>query len=85
MQILDVFSWLPQKEIDIDELKTIFLKSLEGIKDDDYEVVFEIHDNVEVNIIEAANELMSDKKSVAYIKREVCGELTVCSKIYNAY
>ena len=70
MQILDVFSWLPQKEIDIDELKTIFLKSLEGIKDDDYEVVFEIHDNVEVNIIEAANELMSDEKLVAYIKRE---------------
>ena len=70
MQMLDVFSWLPQKEIDIDELKTIFLKSLEGIKDDDYEVVFEILDNVEVNIIEAANELISDKKSVAYIKRE---------------
>ena len=70
MQILDVFSWLPQKEIDIDELKTIFLKSLEGIKDDDYEVLFEILDNVEVNIIEAANELMSDEKLVAYIKRE---------------
>lgn len=70
MQILDVFSWLPQKEIDIDELKTIFLKSLEGIKDDDYEVFFEILDNVEVNIIEAANELMSDEKLVAYIKRE---------------
>ena len=30
MQILDVFSWLPQKEIDIDEIKKIFLKSLEG-------------------------------------------------------
>ena len=70
MQILDVFSWLPPKEIDIDELKTIFLKSLEGIKDDDYEVVFKILDNVEVNIIEAANELISDKKSVAYIKRK---------------
>ena len=70
MQILDVFSWLPQKEIDIDELKTIFLKSLQGIKDDDYEVLFEILDNVEVNIIEAANELMSDEKLVAYIKRE---------------
>ena len=70
MQILDVFSWLPQKEIDIDELKEIFLKFLEGIKDDDYEVSFEISDNVEVNIIEASNELMSDKKSVAYIKRE---------------
>ena len=70
MRILDVFSWLPQKEIDIDELKTIFLKSLQGIKDDDYEVLFEILDNVEVNIIEAANELMSDEKLVAYIKRE---------------
>ena len=70
MQILDVFSWLPSNEIEIDDLKAIFLKSLEGIKDDDYEVVFEILDNVEVNIIEAANELMSDKKSVAYIKHE---------------
>ena len=54
----------------IDEIKKIFLKSLEGIKDDDYEVFFEILDNVEVNIIEAANELMSDEKLVAYIKRE---------------
>ena len=33
-------------------------------------MVFEVLDNVEVNIIEAANELISDKKSVAYIKRE---------------
>ena len=70
MKILDVFSWLPQNEVDIDELKAIFLKSFEGIKDDDYEVVFEILDNVEVEIMEAANELVSDKKSVAYIKRE---------------
>ena len=70
MRIFDVISWLPKKEIDIDELKAIFMKSLEGIKDNDYEVVFEIFDNVEVNIIEAANELMSDEKSVAYIKRE---------------
>lgn len=43
---------------------------IKGIKDDDYEVFFEILDNVEVNIIEAANELMSDEKLVAYIKRE---------------
>lgn len=70
MKILDIISWLPQKEIDIDKLETIFLKSIEGIKDEDYDVVFEIWDNTEVDIIEAANELMSDEKLVAYIKRE---------------
>lgn len=70
MQILDIFSWLPKKEIDIDELKTIFLKSFEGIKDDVYEVVYEISDNAGVNVIEATNELMNEQKLVAYIKRE---------------
>lgn len=30
MIVLDVFSWLPAKEISIDELKQIFIKHLNG-------------------------------------------------------
>ena len=69
MQIFDVLSWLPKKEIDIDELTTIFLKSIDGIKDSVYEVVYEIPGNAVSNVIEASNELANEGKFVAYIKR----------------
>ena len=70
MRILDVISWLPKKEIDIDELKTIFMKSFECIKDNTFEVVYDISDNVGENIINVSNELINEGKLVAYIKRE---------------
>ena len=69
MQILDVFSWLPKKEIDIDELTTIFLNSVGGIKDSVYEVVYQIPNDAVSNVIEASNELECEGKLVAYIKR----------------
>ena len=70
MQIFDVISWLPKKEIDIDELKTIFMKSFECVKDNTYEVVYDISGNVGENIINASDELIDEGKLVAYIKRE---------------
>ena len=70
MQIFDVLSWLPKKEIDIDELTTIFLNSVDGIKDSVYEVVYEISGDAVSNVIKASNELANEGKFVAYIKRE---------------
>lgn len=70
MRILDVISWLPKKEIDIDELKTIFLKSFECVENTTYEVVYNIHDDVGEDIIAASNELINEGKLIAYIKHE---------------
>lgn len=70
MKISDVLSWVPKKEIDYDELTTVFLNSVDGIKDSVYEVVYEIPNDVVSNVIEASNELANEGKFVAYIKRE---------------
>ena len=70
MRILDVISWLPKKEIDIDELKTIFLKSFECVENTTYEVVYNIPDDVGEDIIAASNELINEGKLIAYIKHE---------------
>lgn len=70
MRILDVFSWLPEKEISTEQIENIFLKSCEGIVDDNYMVIHEIPENTENNIIECKNELLNEGKQVAYIMRE---------------
>lgn len=69
MKILDVFSWLPEKELSIEQIKNIFLMSCEGIDDNIYVVAYAIPDNAELHIIECKNELLSEGKMVAYIMR----------------
>lgn len=70
MVILDVFSRLPAKEVCIEQIEEIFLKSCEGIINDKYTVVHEVPENAGNNIIECQNELISEGKKVAYILQE---------------
>lgn len=69
MTVLDVFSWLSEKEIGIEEIENIFLKSYEGIADNTYEIVYEIPENTETDMIDCKNELLSEGKKVAYMMR----------------
>lgn len=69
MTVLDVFSWLSEKEIGIEEIENIFLKSYERIADNTYEIVYEIPENTETDMIDCKNELLSEGKKVAYMMR----------------
>lgn len=67
MKVLDVFSWLPAKEISIDELKQIFMEHLNGTYVGEYEVLLETPDNADKNILNSRAELIEEGKDVAYI------------------
>ena len=67
MKVLDVFSWLPVKEISIDELKQIFIEHLNGTYKGAYKVLLEMPGNADENILNSRAELIEEGKDVAYI------------------
>jgi hypothetical protein len=70
MTVLDVFSWLPAKEISIEELEQIFIKHLNGTYEGEYKVLLEIPDNADKNILSSSAELIGERKAVAYILKD---------------
>lgn len=67
MKVLDVFSWLPAKEISIDELKKIFIEHFNGAYEGKYKVLLEMPDNANKNILNSRAELIEEGKDVACI------------------
>lgn len=67
MIVLDVFSWLPAKEISIEELKQVFTGYFNGTYEGEYEVLLEMPDNVDKNILGSRAALKEEGKAVAYI------------------
>ena len=70
MTVLDVFSWLPAKEISIEELEQIFIKHFNGTYEGEYKVLLEIPDNADKNILSSSAELMGEGKAVACILKD---------------
>ena len=70
MTVLDVFSWLPAKEISIEGLEQIFIKHLNGTYEGEYKVLLEIPDNADKNILSSSAELIGEGKAVAYILKD---------------
>ena len=67
MEVLDVFSWLPAKEISIEELEQIFIGYFSGTYEGEYKVLLEIPDNADKNILNSRAELIEEGKDVACI------------------
>ncbi len=67
MKVLDVFSWLPAKEIGIEVLEQIFIRHLNGTYEGEYKVLLEMPDNVDENIFNSRAELIEEGKDVACI------------------
>lgn len=70
MTVLDVFSWLPAKEISIEELEQIFIDHLNGTYEGEYKVLLEIPDDADKNILSSSAELIGEGKAVAYILKD---------------
>jgi len=67
LKVLDVFSWLPAKEISIEELEQIFIGHLNGTYEGEYKVMLEMPDNADKNILDSRARLIEEGKSVACI------------------
>ena len=67
VKVLDVFSWLPAKEISIEELEQIFIGHLNGTYRGEYEVLLEVPDNADKNIRNSSKRLIEEVKDVGCI------------------
>lgn len=67
MKVLDVFSWLPAKEISIEELEQIFIEHLNGAYKGEYKVLLEVPNNADTNILNSKATLIEEGKDVACI------------------
>ncbi len=67
MIVLDVFSWLPAKEISIEELEQIFIGHLNGTYEGEYKVLLKVPDNADKNILNSRATLIGEGKDVACI------------------
>ena len=70
MTVLDVLSWLPAKEISIEELEQIFIKHLNGTYEGEYKVLLKIPDNADKNILSSSAELRGEGRAVACILKD---------------
>ena len=70
MIVLDVFSWLPAKEISMEELEQIFIKHLNGTYEGQYKVLLEIPDNANKNILSSSAMLIGEGKAVDCILKD---------------
>ena len=70
MTVLDVFSWLPVKEISLEELEQIFIGHLNGTYEGEYKVLLEMPDNADKNILNSRETLIGEGKDVACILKD---------------
>lgn len=67
MKVLDIFSWLPEKQISLGHLEQIFRDYVLGIHNDKYSVQFGTPNNASDNILISIGELAEEGKKVACI------------------
>ena len=70
MRILDLFSWLPAKEISIEEIEKIFMDDMKGIPNGTYSVSYGIPNDANANVSNCVKELLAEEKNVACLKKE---------------
>ena len=70
MKVLDIFSWLPAKEISLEQLGQIFIDYISCIYNSEYIVSSELPNNVSEDILSCKNELLKEGKNVSFILKE---------------
>lgn len=70
MKVLNIFSWLPEKEISLKQLEQIFTDYKSGSYNKEYIVLSEPANNVIEDILTCKDELLKDGNNVAYILKD---------------
>jgi hypothetical protein len=70
MQVLNIFSWLPAKEISLEQLEQIFVEYHNVIYDEEYNISFEMPSDDEKDILNCRAELIEEENSIGYILKD---------------
>lgn len=71
MEVLDIFSWLPAKEMSLEQLEKIFEEYFNGTYRGEYIISIETPCNIGKNILNCRAELMEEKIVYRYEKNEL--------------
>lgn len=69
MTILDIFSWLPEKELSLEQIENIVKEIENGTTHDGYSVENQLSVDANENIIGAKDELVQEGKKVCFLLR----------------
>lgn len=70
LRVLDVFSWLPESEISLQELEDIFVDHMNGNDTGEYKVSLDMPDDVNEYILDSKTYLLEEGKKVAYVLKD---------------
>lgn len=71
MTILDIFSWLPAKEISLEEIEKIVMALYEvRTSKDGYALELDLPKDADENVIGVTEDLVSEDKKVCYLMRD---------------
>lgn len=70
MKVLDIFSWLPAKEMSLEQLEQIFEEYYIGTYKGEYIISFETPCNIGKDILNCRAELMVEGKKIGYILKD---------------
>ena len=70
MKVLDIFSWLPAKQISLEQLEQIFIDYKSGNFNSGYIVLSEHPNTVSEDILTCKNDLLKEGKNGAFILKE---------------
>ncbi len=70
MKVSDIFSWLPAKEMGLEQLKQIFEEYYTGTYKGEYIVSLEMPCNIENDLLNCRADLMKEGKKVGYILKD---------------
>ena len=71
MNVLDIFSWLPAKEISLEEIERIVLELYKTQeRRDGYALEMELPEDANEYVISVTEDLISEDKKVCYLLRD---------------
>lgn len=70
MKVLDIFSWLPAKEMSLEKLEQTFDEYYVGTYSGEYTISLETPYNIGNDILNCRKELMEEGKKTGYILKD---------------
>ncbi len=70
MKVLDIFSWLPAKEMSLEKLEQIFEEYYAGTYNGEYTISLETPYNIGKDILNCRTELIEEGKKTGYILKD---------------
>ncbi len=70
MKVLDIFSWVSEKEISLEQLEQIFMDYKSGVSHKGWNVLLELPKDAAENVLNCKKELQEEGKQAAFIVKD---------------